>query len=140
MIATIYQKLKTDLESIAEIGGVYDYPETAPKEFPAIVFYPSSLNNQYATQTQNRKSLTFVAFITHEAKHFGLARTWNEVMPQSVDAVIAKLDAEWDGGVKDGSRVWYTLDSGDWFMTPNTNNNQLVVAQLFINIQYQNNI
>jgi len=138
MITTIMQKLKSDFEAINEIEVVYDYPEEKPRGYPYIIFLPTSLSSAYHSQIENEKAFTFAVYINFETKELGEKKVWTELMPNAVQAVMDKIDAEWNGGVVDGARVWYTLETGDWsqIVDPKSKATQLMRAELSITIRY----
>lgn len=138
MISTIIAKLQADFEAVSEIGAVYAYPIEKPRKFPNIIFFPRSITSNYYTQNENEKAMSFAVFVNHEAKTLGLKEVWTNLMPATVQAVMDKIDAEWNGGVVDGSRVWYTLETGDWTMTLDKAQKTVenVTAELTITIRY----
>lgn len=144
MYQTIIAGLETVLNELVgagkKIGIVYSYPETKLTKFPAIVFYPVSLDNSYHSNEQNKKSYRFLIAVVMETGTATVKKVYNELMPAALDDVIAKLDERWNGGQIDGGRVWITIDNGDWIFAEQGPDGPTVTAFLFVTVQFVNQI
>jgi len=107
--------IKSALESVQpEIKQVFASPQTRFSKFPAVVFYPSTFDNEFATNRENQEVYQFRVYVIIGTKQAGLNETFEEILPKAVDAIGDKFRSDWNQGVIDNHRVWVVLSSGDW--------------------------
>ena len=120
-MATIYPalrtKLNTILSSVSEIASVYSYPATKIDSYPAAIFYPGAFENNFETTSENFKTYRYRLWIVVNAQATTVENVFDEIMPKTLDAVLQKLDDEWDFNTIDGHRVWTKVDTGGWTVT-----------------------
>lgn len=114
--SNLFAKMQAALETVSAIKVIYDYPTTKIEKYPAAMYFPVSLDSAYNSTADNKKRYTFRLFIIVGATQKERVDIFSNVLPKAVDAVIAALDAAWDGGTIDGHRVWCTVTSGQWSM------------------------
>lgn len=113
--STLIPEVKTLLESITKVKAVYSYPATKYSKYPAVLFYPSFLENAFETTTENRKGYNFKIFVIIGLRQLSPSSAFEDVLPGVVDDVISKFDESWNGGVTaNGQRITYQIDSGEW--------------------------
>lgn len=106
--------------------------------FPAVVFFPSSGENEFMTNDENRKEYAFKIYVMAECEVAGIETAFNTLLASSVDEVTAKFDEAWDGGTIDGHRVWYRLTDGDWGLSQEQNG-LIAVAELNLLVKLATN-
>lgn len=115
---SIIPAIQSTLESVTAIRDVYAYPlDGNPKEYPSAIFFPDSFDNQYETNTENKKNYTFKVFLVVDLSGTDEQTVFTSILPNVVDDVLAAFDAAWNGGVINGHRVWYTLTNGLWSLS-----------------------
>ena len=107
-------KLNTILGSVSEIASVFAYPTTKIDSYPAAIFYPSTFENSFETTSENFKVYGYKLWIVVNAQGTTVENVFAEIMPKTLDAVLQKLDDEWDFNTIDGHRVWTKVDTGGW--------------------------
>jgi len=111
---TLIPNIKALIENVTAVRDVYAYPEGALTEYPSVIFYPTSFDNEYETTAENKKRYSFVIYVIVSAAGTTIDNVFTSVLPNVVDDIISELDTNWNGGTIGGHRVWYTLGSGDW--------------------------
>lgn len=140
MFSTIIQRLQATLETVSELEVVYPYPETEVSGYPAAVIYPVRFDNQFHSSAQNFKQYQFAIAVIQETSQAGVKAVYTQIMPGVLDAIMEAIDADWNGNVVDGGRVWYTLETGDWTFTTESPGGPSVTAFLFVTIRHVNDI
>lgn len=118
---TLIGKIKDTLENIPSIRKVVPYPITQEKissevdTFPAVVFFPTTSENQFSDSASNFETRNFGLTLLVQAKGKGITKEtlFTDAIPQFYDDIIREFNKNWDGGVIDGHRVWFLLDSGN---------------------------
>lgn len=117
-MATIYPtlntKLKEILESISEIASVYSYPTSKIDSYPSAIFYPTAFENSFETPSENFKIYRYTLWVVVNSQGTTVENVFKEIMPKTLDAVLQKLDDEWDFDTIDGHRVWTKINTGGW--------------------------
>lgn len=71
-LTTIRANLKTLLQTVTEITNVYDYNNSKPAGYPAIIFDITENQSDMLTDTENIRTITFTAYILSEITVAGL--------------------------------------------------------------------
>lgn len=132
--ATIIQTIKEKAEAIDEIQEVLMHPEGAdivefedgvPKykgtritSYPALVFAKDTLDSEFSDVGSNHRTVKFRAWVLVPCENVENADVWERILPNAVDAVLAKFDTGWDLGTSEGHRIWARMDSGLQGYTP----------------------
>lgn len=124
MLTFIYPKIKTLLDSLVGNGSsdntplavVYDYPRADISKYPAVVFHPTSVTNEFLTNVENAKDYQFKIYVIEEANVKDIRTTVGTRLANTIDKIIGKFDEEWNQGTTvEGHRVWARISTGDWF-------------------------
>lgn len=109
----LIQAIKTILESIEEIQEVYMYPlPGSPKKYPAAICVSDNIDNSFETTKDNFKVYRFKIWLQVNIAGTTEEEAFENILPGVSDAVIAKFDAEWNGGTVNGHRVWQIISGG----------------------------
>jgi hypothetical protein len=111
MEKTIKAGIKSILQSITAVKEVYMYPAT-PTKYPAVVCMSDNMDNTFETTSENFKVYRFKIWIEVAISGTTEANVFESVLPNVSDAVIAKFDNSWNGGVISGHRVWQVISGG----------------------------
>ena len=114
MYSTIIGKINTILESVSKIAEVHSNPVSKMNSYPAAIFFPVSVGNDFETNEENFKTYTFSLFLVCGATQSSVNKIYNEVMPDLVDSVLQAFDTGWDLDSIDGHQVWLKVESGEW--------------------------
>jgi hypothetical protein len=112
--AEIIQKIKTLLEAVPEIGQVIAHPlDDGEKieQYPAVIFYRDSGDNQFADTGANHRTFNFKVHLLIEANELSREELFESVLPNASDAVLEKIDIGWDFGTFDGHRAWARMST-----------------------------
>ena len=113
-------KIKLILSGITQIKEVASYPVAGvPKKSPYVIFFPSSFENSFEDTKNNFKIYKFKMWVGISLAGTNENEVFTNILPKTVDAVIAKFDSEWNGGTVDGHRIWQIIDSGTWSLIIN---------------------
>lgn len=129
MYELLIAEIRDTLNGVTQIKEVFAYPETKYTKYPAALFYPADLTNSFETTKENAKEYRFNLYVVVELKNLTKQRAFEEVLPRTVDAVIAQFDAGWDMGVIGGHRVRALINTGFWD-TQQTEHGEIAFAQL----------
>lgn len=113
MYTTLIAKLDTMFNAVAEVQEVFSAPKTKIDLYPAVYFQPSGFNNSFETESENKKTYRFLALVIVGAQNTTKEHIFNTVLPETVDAIVTKFDADWDTGTIEGHRSWVKIDSAD---------------------------
>lgn len=137
MYSQLYSKIQTTLDKLDTISKTYSYPTAEIEGYPAIVYYPTEVENDFASTTDNMKTYRFKMFIIVSG---GGEKTMDDIfgtiLSGSVDEVIEQFDEDWDGGDVDGHRCWILIDNGIWG-TSETEDGKTAYAELNLTIRLQ---
>jgi len=147
MYSTLIPAIKTILDEMIGTGvnptkplsKVYDYPTSKVEGYPAVVFMPVSFENSYLSVQENELGFQFRLYVVCGTKVAGIEKAFNTILANTVDEIIDKFAGAWNGGTLDGHRIWYTLDTGDWYVVENEKGEE-VVAELSLSIKLTRNI
>lgn len=117
-MVSIYPQLNTKINSIlsnvTEIQDIYAYPASSIDKYPAAIYYPSSLENDFDSTGDNFKVYGYKLWIVVNAQGTTVGNVFSSVMPAVMDSVLAEIDKEWSFDNIDGHRVWGKVDTGLW--------------------------
>lgn len=112
MLTTLLDSLEAILETISGIQEVYSYPlQGNPNKYPAIIFYPDTVDNAFETTNENFKIYTFKIFVVINIAGKTVEDVWTGVLPKTIDSVTEKIDESWNMGTVGGHRVWARLST-----------------------------
>lgn len=114
--------IEATLQAVEGVRTVIPYPllenEVIP-EYPAVIFFPDSFENSFDTVASNFEIRRFKLFLIIAANQIGEGegqitqrKLFTETLPTYFDRIVAKFNENWNGGVLDGHRVWYLINSG----------------------------
>jgi len=114
MYSIIIQKIKDILKNVKSVKSIYAFPLNGnPKTFPAVIFYPASVDNVYSDNGSNHKNYKFKIFITVDTAGTTVENAYSVILPNVVDQVIQAFDTNWSHQI-DNHRAWLVIDSGIW--------------------------
>lgn len=135
----IITQLKATFDSITEIKEVYAYPlQGDPKKFPAIIFYPESMDNSFETQNENFKIYNFIVFLSIKVSGTDVENAFGIVLPKIHDKVCEVIDEQWNLSTIDGHRCWSRVSTSNISMS-DENAGAIVTAQLRVQIKLLTN-
>lgn len=107
MIQTLITEIQTSCESIPNIKEVYSYPlQDDPREYPAIIVYPTGVQNSFETNQENFKIYTFSMFVVINIAGVTTQQVYQTILPKTFDDVMQHFDTNWNLNTIDGHRVW----------------------------------
>jgi len=140
MIEELIEKINDTLEEVDEIQVFYDYPESQLSGYPAVVFFPRDFTNDYDSTAENAKTINFSLFVLQECKVATIKEVFENIMPKTIDSIVAQFDEDWSQGViTGGNRVWWTLASGGWSVVTGQDG-EMVQAELTLQVRLNNSI
>lgn len=114
MQKTILQNLTTIIEGVNHVQAVY--PPLFEGDFttyPCVVLQADSLTNEFQSTASNFKEYQFKAWVIVQGNQNKTASDIaSTTLLDTVDAVVAAFDGDWNGGVVDGHRMWYRVSTG----------------------------
>lgn len=134
----LIEKLRESIEAVDNIKEVFSYPQNNITKFPACVFFPVSMDNNYETNQENFKTYTFAIFITVGGIQKNVDSIYTTIMPKTVDAFLAQIDSDWDIDTIDGHRAWAKITTGDW-SSSNEEGSLEVTAQFNLEVKLLTN-
>lgn len=141
MLATLITNIKSSLQAVTELSVVYERPLGENEQFtgfPAVVFYPDNFTNEFLTNAENLRGYNFAMFVVTEANVKSIADA-TTIMANAVDAILAKFDNVWDGGVSNGHRIWQRLSQGRWeYQITETGVTIIAPLNLLVNVATNN--
>lgn len=122
MYSTLITKITTTLESVSNVKDIFTAPKSKLTAYPCVFFKPAGFSNEFETQNENMKIYRFIMVVITEANKRGATVSpeyaFNTILPNTVDAIIAAFDEQWNQGTIDGHRVTVKIDSADaWEMS-----------------------
>lgn len=118
MYETLIGKITTTLEAVPNVKDVFSVPKNKLTKFPCVFFKPTAFTNTFETQVENMAVYRFMMIVMVGATQITPAEAFSTILPHTVDAIIAKFNADWNQGVIEGHRVVVKIDSADsWEMS-----------------------
>lgn len=112
--SNLITQIDTILKGISNVAKVYAHPQTKLEAYPAVIFYPSSFENSFNSNSDNLKIYKFKMFVVCASKQTNMAFLFKQVLANTIDAILAEFDEKWSMTSIDGHRCWIKIDSGDW--------------------------
>ena len=110
----INAKIQAILESIPQVKQIYAYPTSKIDSYPAAIYYPSTMENSFESTADNFKIYGYKLWIVVNAQATDVNTVFSTVMPNVMEAVLSKFDAEWSFTSINGHRVWGKVETGSW--------------------------
>lgn len=135
MYETLLAKIGTILDGVSLVKEHFSTPSTIPAKFPAVFFKPAGSSNSFETQTDNAKIYRFLVLVLVGANGTTVEDIFSGVLPKTVDAITEAFDAAWDGGVKDGHRIYVKLNSADEWQVSEEGEGVVCWAPLYLEVK-----
>lgn len=127
------------MNAITAIKAVYAYPISgSPKTYPAVVFFPDTVENVYSTTGDNFKTYRFKMWIIVDLSNTTESNVFENVLPNTVDKVIQEFDGSWSHQI-DNHRAWLIIDSGLWGLIEDVKSRR-AFAELTLTYRVSNDI
>ena len=121
--------------AVAEVQEVFSAPKTDISAYPAVYFQPAGFTNSFESESENMKVYKFLALVIVGAEGTTKEHIFNTVLPETVDAIVAKFDSDWDMGTIEGHRSWVKIDSADAWEASEEQDGVVCYAPLNIEIK-----
>lgn len=140
MATAIYSNLITEIKNIlnncSTVQQVFAYPEQKfGSIYPTVVFFPSEFENDFESTKENMEIKGFKMWIICGAKNTTMSHLFENVLPATVDDVLAEFNKNWELNSIDGQPVWIKIDSGEWGVSNDGTSGREVYAEFDINIK-----
>lgn len=137
MYKHIIQKIRETLQGVSAIKEVFSFPiPGSPTKSPAVIFFPDGVTNQMESQNRNLTTYRFTLWIVVALNNTTEDEVFSNVLPHAVEEVMNAFGADWDFGTNAGSRVWQTIESGEWGLSTDAKG-KVAWAQLTLSIKTQ---
>lgn len=113
MHQTLLTKIKATLANVTKVKLVFSYPKTKIDQFPAVFIMPGFMQNSYLTTVENEKVYQYQLYVLIGMQEGQAENIFTNVLPNTVDAIVAQFDSEWNGGTIDGHRVTVLVSSNE---------------------------
>lgn len=113
MYANLIAKIKTTLSSITKVKQYSNVPGTPITSYPYVFFKPNGFANSFETNAENAKTYNFLMYVIVGAEATTTENVFDTVLPNVVDAIVAKFDQDWNQGTIDGHRVRVLITSAE---------------------------
>ena len=136
MYTSLIQSIKTTLESVGSVKKVYPYALREGdkiENYPAVVFFPDSVENSMETQADNFKEYRFALYVVCSVGVKTPEQVGTIILPNVVDDVIEAFDKNWS--MAGSSRMWQLIDSGSPWTMPYTDVGTEMSAPLNLRIR-----
>lgn len=134
MYQALITKIKDTLDLVTEIKEYYAYPESKYTGYPAVIFTPSDLENNFETTNENKKIYQFTMFVIISLNNTTKQAVFETHMPTVIDAIIAQFDQDWDMGVIANHRIRALINAGSWGVEV-AQDGEIAVAQLNLSVK-----
>lgn len=131
----LINKIQEILESVPQIKEIFNYPVSGtPKKSPAVIFVADAFENRFEDTRANFKTYRFKLWLWINIAGSDEKKVFSDIMPKTVDALVAKFDSEWNGGTVEGHRIWQVLDTGKWELVI-TDKSKTAVAEMTLTVK-----
>ena len=113
IIPEIVNKIQAILENSSKVKEIFAYPAEKFTKYPAVVYYPASIDNAFETNRENFKNYNFKMWVIINTEATTVQNGY-QVMARVLDDVLAELDSGWDFETIGGHRVWSEVQVGNW--------------------------
>ena len=131
--STLIDTIKAKASTIPHVAQVFMHPlgaevidfttmkrvGTRIKKYPALIFSPSTFDNDFADTSTNHRTMRFNAWLIINAENIEKTDIYETVLPNAIDGVLSVFDKGWDFGTVDGHRAWARMATGSFGITPN---------------------
>jgi len=137
---TLYSAILAILNGIsgAENWEIHQKPVSKFGKYPAIVFFPSSVDNVFDTTAENKRNHKFKLFVIVGVEQTDLDTVFGTVLANACDKVISAFDSGWSLTTIDGHRCWIRIDAGNWNYD-NTEGGAIAYAEFDLIVQLLTN-
>lgn len=135
MYATLIAKIKETLEKVDNVNLIYSVPKTTNSAFPAVYFQPDGMTNEFESGDENAKVYKFMMLVIVGTSGTTVEEVFTNVLPNTVDAIIAQFDADWNMGTIGGHRAWTVIDTADPWAYDEEQEGPLAYAPLSLKIR-----
>lgn len=127
-------KIKTVANSIEEVSEVFMHPlgadvidfssslpvriGTRITQYPALIFAPDTFDNNFASTASNERTMRFKCWLVISAENIENIELFEKVLPNAIDGVLEKFDADFNFGTISGHRAWARMATGIFGITP----------------------
>ena len=113
ILTLLIAKIKTTLGNVDSVKKIIGHPFAGnPDKYPAVIFYPSSFDNDFLTVEENFKVYRFKLWLVNGVETYGDEAIFEEILPKAMDEILEKFDDGWDNGTIDGHRAWALINTG----------------------------
>lgn len=138
MYSTLYNKISNTLDKVDSISKIYGYPTSELEGYPAVIYYPDEVENEFMSTKENMKTYRFKMWVVVSAEVKSMQDVFETILSGVVDDIIDQFDTDWDGGNIDDHRCWIIIDNGVWY-TGETQDGKTAYAELNIKIKVGTN-
>jgi hypothetical protein len=114
MYETLIAKTKATLEAVPNVKEVFSVPKSKLTKFPCVFFKPAGFTNTFETNNENMGTYRFMVIVmVGVSGNLTPTQAFEDVLPHTVDAIIAQFNQDWNAGTIEGHRVVTKIDSAD---------------------------
>lgn len=135
MYQTLISKITTTLGNVSNVKDVFTTPKTKITKYPAVFFKPVWFQNSFETQSENMATYRFLMMVLVGANGTTVENAFGTVLPNTVDAIIAQFNQDWNQGTIDGHRVTVKIDSADEWQVSEEQDGLVCYAPLSVEIR-----
>lgn len=135
MYETLIEKITTTLQSVTQVKDIFSVPKSKLTKFPCVFFKPSGFVNNFETQNENSATYRFLMVVMVGATQITAQAAFEDVLPHTVDAIIAQFNTDWNAGTIDGHRVRVKIDSADAWELSEEQDGLIAYAPLNVEIR-----
>lgn len=141
MYGTLLTKIGQILDTVPEVADHFAYPKSNMQEFPAVYYQPDGYSNRFETGQENMKTYRFKVTILIGGAQTTPEDIFTNLLPTTVDAVIAAFDATWNGGTDgQGHRIYVNCDSAEPWQESDSQDGVTAFAILNVEIKVVRNV
>lgn len=134
--SNLINEIKTILNGCDTVQQVFAYPENnLGGVYPTVEFFPSDFENDFESTQENFEIKRFKMWIICGSSNTTMKHLFEDVLPATVDDVLAEFNANWEMPNIDGHPVWIKIDSGEWGVSSDSAEGREVYAEFDINIK-----
>lgn len=135
---TLYTEIENILKTVTNVKEIFKKPTTKFSKYPAVIFFPSSVENVFETTSENLRNHKYKLFVVIGVEQTNLDFVFGTVLANTCDAIISAFDENWSLNSIDGHRCWLRIDAGSWSYD-NTENGMIAYAEFDLIIKVLTN-
>lgn len=140
MYSTLITKIKTTLAGVSNVKDYFSVPKSKLEKFPCVFFKPMGITNTFETSQENFKIYRFLMIVmAGGVKQTTPENLFDTVLPNTIDAIVAAFDENWNVGTIDGHRAWVKIDSADAWELSDEEDGLVAYAPLNLEIKLLSN-